>query len=127
MASHPIVHVELAATDPKVASAFYGDVFGWKIQVDPSFDYHMFEATGGPGGGFVKVGPGTESMGGISKPGEVLLYIGSEDIDADLAKVEAHGGQKLAGKSEIPQVGWFGVFADPSGTKVALFTPVQQS
>jgi predicted enzyme related to lactoylglutathione lyase len=29
-------------------------------------------------------------------------------------------------KTEIPQVGWFGVFKDPTGNKVALFTGAQQ-
>jgi predicted enzyme related to lactoylglutathione lyase len=126
MASHPIVHVEIAATDPKVSGAFYDTVFGWKQHVEPNFDYHMFEVAGGPGGAFVKVGS-DDAAGSSIKPSEVLLYIGSDDIDADLAKVEANGGKKLVGKTEIPQTGWFGIFSDPGGTKVALYTPLQRS
>ncbi len=56
MAAQPIVHVEIPATDPKAASRFYADAFGWQIQVAEEFGYHMFQAAGGPGGGFVNVG-----------------------------------------------------------------------
>jgi|SRR5579859_3170898 len=121
MANHPVVHIDIPANDPKAASAFYADAFGWKIHVEPSFDYHMFQVEGGPGGGFVKVG---EGMGGhISyKPGDVLIYLDTDDIDASLAKVSAHGGKVVMPKTEIPGVGWWAVFADPTGNKLGLFT-----
>jgi predicted enzyme related to lactoylglutathione lyase len=126
MAAHPIVHVEFPASDPKAASAFYADLFGWQIQTDPNFaDYPMFQAEGGPGGGFVKTG--TEAGGGLAyQAGEPLLYVASEDIDADLRKAESLGGTTVVPKTEIPQVGWFGVFKDPTGNKVGLFTGAQQ-
>ena len=120
MAAHPIVHVEFPASDPKAASKFYADLFGWKIQTDPNFDYHMFQAEGGPGGGFVKTG--TEEAGGAQtyKAGEPLLYVASEDIDADLRKAESLGGTTVVPKTQIPQVGWFGVFKDPTGGSPAI-------
>ena|SRR5579864_5249362 len=121
MAAHPIVHVELSATDPQAASQFYKDIFDWQITVAPEFDYHMFQAEGGPGGGFVKVGSPSD---GVSKVGDVLIYLGSDDIDADLRKVEARGGKTVTPKMEIPQTGWFGVFTDPSGNRIGLFTPM---
>ena len=126
MAAHPIVHVEFPASDPKAASKFYADLFGWKIQTDPNFDYHMFQAEGGPGGGFVKTGT-TEAGGALSyQAGEPLLYVASEDIDADLRKAESLGGTTVVPKTEIPQTGWFAIFRDPTGNKVGLFTSMQQ-
>jgi predicted enzyme related to lactoylglutathione lyase len=56
----------------------------------------------------------------------VLLYISTDDIDATLAKIEAHGGKTVVPKTEIPQVGWFGIFTDPTGNRVALFTATSQ-
>ena len=82
----------------------------------------MFQAEGGPGGGFVNTG---ESMGMDYKAGELLVYISTDDIDASLAQVEAHGGKTLLPKTEIPQVGWFAFFADPTGNRVALFTDIR--
>ena len=117
MAAHPIVHVELSATDPKAASQFYQDIFGWQITVAAEMDYHMFQAEGGPGGGFVTIGGEAGT-----KAGDVLVYIASDDIEADLRKVEARGGKTVAPKMEIPQTGWFGVFTDPSGNKIGLYT-----
>ena len=119
MANHPIVHIEIPANDTKGASQFYAEVFGWKIQHAPEFDYYMFQAEGGPGGGFVNTG---EQMGMNYKAGELLVYIGTDDIDATLATIAKHGGKTLLPKTEIPQTGWFAFFADPAGNRVALYT-----
>lgn len=123
MSNHPVVHIEIPGADTKAAGKFYGDVFGWKIQTDPGFDYTMFEAEGGPGGGFIKFG---ESMGVNYKPNEVLIYIGTDDIDASLASIQKHGGKTVLGKTEIPHVGWFAIFTDPSGNRIALYTNTPQ-
>ena len=39
-----------------------------------------------------------------------------------LAKIEANGGKAIMPKTEIPGVGWFGVFADATGGTLALYT-----
>jgi hypothetical protein len=118
MQSHPIVHVELSATDPAAASKFYHDVFGWKIDVDPNFNYYQFAAEGGPGGGFVEAPKQT-------KAGDVVVYIGVDDIDASLKAIEKAGGTTLMPKHEIPGVGWFAQFKDPTGNRMALYTSMQ--
>jgi predicted enzyme related to lactoylglutathione lyase len=124
MADHPIVHFEIPATDTKATGKFYGDVFGWKIETSPEFDYVMFQSEGGPGGGFV----------GISAPAHVeykldrlLVYLGTEDIEATLATIEAHGGKTVLAKTEIPGIGWWAVFTDPNGNHLGLFTSVPRS
>jgi len=122
MSAQPIVHIEFPANDPQAANKFYAAAFGWRIQTDPHFDYHMFQAEGGPGGGFVPVATPTDGGMMQYKAGEALVYIASDDIDADLRKVEALGSAVLIPRTEIPQVGWCDVFRDPTGNKVALFT-----
>lgn len=121
MSNHPIVHVEIPAQDPTVASKFYGNLFGWKIEVDQTFGYHMFQAEGGPGGGFVEL---NEETG--YKRGQVLIYVSSDDIDATLAKVEELGGKVVTRKTEIPHTGWFAIFTDPTGNRIALYTNMAQ-
>jgi len=77
---------------------------------------------GGPGGAFV---PLTEVTTGSPVPfavGKPLLHLGADDVDATLAAVEAHGGKTLVPKTEIPHVGWWAVFADPTGNPIALFS-----
>ncbi len=120
MPNHPIVHVEIPATDPAAASKFYADLFDWNIQVDPTFNYHMFQANPGPGG-FVQVGSDPSY-----KIGEVLIYVGTDDIDATLAKAESLGGKTLLPKTEIPNTGWFAFLADPAGNRIGLFKGMGQ-
>src|SRR5438309_1510507 len=119
MAKHPIVHVEIPVTDPKAGGEFYASLFDWKLELDPNFNYLQFEAEGGPSGAFVKIG---NEYGYEHKANSPLLYIGTDDIDATLAKVEALGGKTVAPKSEIMGVGWFAIFTDPSGNNIGLYT-----
>ena len=116
MADHPICHIEIPALDPKAAGAFYAEVFGWQIQADPVRNYHLFEPQRGPAGAFVQAGEATGA-----KVGEVLIYIFTDDIDATLAKAKAQGATTLTPKTEVPNNGWFAIFADPSGNRIALY------
>ncbi len=120
MSNHPIVHIEIPAKKAEEAGKFYGDLFGWKIEADPTYNYVQFMAEGGPGGGFVEVGQ--RGMPIEYKPDSLLVYVGTDDIDATLAKVESLGGKTLMPKTEIPHVGWWAVFSDPTGNRVALYT-----
>jgi predicted enzyme related to lactoylglutathione lyase len=122
MAGHPIVHMDIPATDPKAAGAFYAAVFDWQVQTDPTYDYTMFQAEGGPAGGFTQVGRAGDAVPFQYRAGEVLVYINTDDIEDSLSKVAAHGGTAVLPKTEIPGVGWWAVFRDPSGNHIGLFT-----
>ncbi len=117
MTQHPIVHIEFSANEPEVAGKFYGDLFGWPITAAPEFDYSMFDAGAGVGGGFVRIGGQSGT-----KAGDVLVYVQTDDIEASLAKAESLGATTLQTKMEVPGMGWFGVFRDPSGNAVGLWT-----
>lgn len=123
MDSHPVVHIDFPASDPKASGSFYATVFGWQVHTDPNFEYTMFAAPGGPGGGFVTAGDGSGHL--EYKIGEPLVYIGTEDIDASLQAVEAHGGSVVLPRTEIPGIGWWAVFRDPAGNRVGLYTARQ--
>jgi uncharacterized protein len=81
----------------------------------------MFQAEGGPGGGFVSVATGADGGMMQYQPDDVLDYLAGDDIDADLRKIESLGGVIVVPKTEIPQTGWSGVFTDPTGNKLALY------
>ncbi len=114
MSKHPIVHIEFSASDREATAQFYSDVFGWQIQHMPEMNYTTFESEGGPGGGFNPVNDQNPA-------GTVTVYIQADDIKASLAKIEAKGGKIILPKTEIPGVGWFAFFADPTGNQVALY------
>ncbi len=113
--AHSFVHIELSAQDPAASSKFYSELCGWKIDVDPRFDYYQFSGDGGLAGAIVK------TDGKTYKPGDIVPYIGTDDIDAMLKKVVALGGKVLQIKTEIPEVGWFAFFSDPAGNRMGLF------
>ena len=115
MSSHPIVHLEISSVNLEASGRFYSDLFDWKVQHMPEFNYSTFQAEGGPGGGFMPVSDTTPA-------GTILFYVGSDDIDADLAKAESLGATVVTPKTEIPQTGWFAFFKDPSGTTIGLYT-----
>lgn len=119
--SHPFVHIGIPADDTLAAGKFYGDVFGWNIETDPTFNYTQFQAEGGPGGGFVNTHEATDGGMVQYKADSLLLYVGTDDIDASLAQVEAHGGKTVLPQTEIPGIGWFAIFTDPTGNRLALF------
>src|SRR5438309_10689663 len=126
MAAHPIAHIEFSATDSKAGAEFYSKLFGWQTQMADN-NYWMFSAEGGPGGGFNTVG---SSLGGGDikvKPGEVIIYVSTADINATLARVEELGGRTLLGKTEIGEFGSFAIFADPTGNQVGLYTSSAQT
>jgi predicted enzyme related to lactoylglutathione lyase len=78
-------------------------------------DYILWEPGEGPGGAYNPLGNGL-------KPGDVLLYVDSDDIEADLKKAVKLGGTLVREKTEIPGIGWFGEFKDPTGNTIAVFT-----
>jgi len=115
MSKRNVVHVEIPAENADAAAKFYADLFGWKIQPVPDMNYVMWEDGTGAGGGFPQISEDTPA-------GRVLVYIDSDDIEADLKRVAQLGGKVLNAKTEIPQMGWFAIFEDPSGNALALYT-----
>ncbi len=118
MSNHPIVHIEFSSKDLKATGKFYENLFGWKITDAPEYNYATFEAEGGPGGGF---NPITNQ----NPAGTVLVYVNTDDIEASLAKAVSLGGKIILPKTEISNLGWFGIFQDPNGNSVGLYTAMQ--
>jgi uncharacterized protein len=54
--------------------------------------------------------------------GDVVVYLETDDIDGLLKKIEAKDGKTHLKKTEIPGMGWFAFFADPTGNRMALYT-----
>jgi len=114
-----IVHVEFHVKDRKKVENFYGSLFGWKFQEVPELNYSIFEAPSGPGGGVGGLQPG-------NWPSGVINYIFVESIEPFQERIKKAGGKIIAPKMEIPGQGWFAVFEDPSGTRMALWQPSPQ-
>jgi len=123
--ANPFVHVELATTDLPKAKAFYGALFGWKLDDMPMGPetYTMIdvgENEMGVGGGMMKV-----PMPGM--PSAWLAYVAVDDVKAATAKAKQLGAQVMKDVTEIPNYGSFSVLTDPTGAAIALYQPLRQS
>jgi hypothetical protein len=111
MTKRNVVHIESPTGNHEESIKFYKGLFGWKMEHMPEMHYTTWETDEHPGGGFSD-----------AKPGEVLIHINSDDIEADLKKAKSLGATVVREKTEIPGIGWWGVFKDPTGNQIALFT-----
>lgn len=114
---HKIVHIEISSKDRAAMKKFYGEVFAWEFQDYDEMNYTTFTAEGGTGGGFNPVT--AENPAGTITP-----YINTADIADTVKKIKAAGCEVVMEPSEIPGVGHFAVFRDPSGNEMALLQPL---
>jgi predicted enzyme related to lactoylglutathione lyase len=115
MAAHPIVFVDISANNLGQSANFYREAFGWNIQDDTSPTSRMFQAEGGLFGFLVQAGSD------VYKAGDVLMYLGTDDLDSSLAKVVRLGGQIVLPKTEVAGYGWYAFFTDLTGNRLGLF------
>ena len=109
-----ICHVEIPAPDMAKATAFYGDLFGWKMT--PMGDSYTVFGHEGLGGGLDKDAPVGD--------GGAVLVIAVDDITAKLAEIDVAGGEELSPKHAIAggEHGYCAYFRDPNGNKVGLWS-----
>jgi predicted enzyme related to lactoylglutathione lyase len=48
--------------------------------------------------------------------------VDSPNIEADLKRAVKLGGILVTPKTEIAGIGWFGIFKDPTGNRIAVYT-----
>jgi predicted enzyme related to lactoylglutathione lyase len=105
---------ELLTSDPEGAAAFYREVIGWTDRDSgvAGMNYRIFSYGEEGVAGMMALPPGA------AKQGMSPLwagYIGVEDVDAIVARIEAAGGRVLMPAADIPGVGRIAMVADPQG------------
>ena len=106
-----VVHVEFPAKDIERGKKFWETVGGWSLNDAgmPGMQYLMFQE-GDQGGAVFNM----DGAGGTT------IYLGTEDIDGDLAKVRELGGEADE-KQPIPSIGWFARCKDSEGNDFSLY------
>jgi len=113
---------EIYTSDFDRAKKFYSTVFSYKLTDLPmSNDRHsdMRYATfpgdeKGVNGALVKIDQAKPGYGGV------LVYFASEEINAELSRVEAAGGKILRPKTNIGEFGFIALIEDTEGNLVGL-------
>jgi hypothetical protein len=117
MSKHPITHIEISTNDRLALGAFYKSLFDWETTDMPEMNYMTFTTGEGVGGGFNPVGED-------NPPGTITFYVDTDDVTASLKKAESLGATILTPESDIPGVGKYGFFRDPSGNMIGLIKPL---
>ncbi|WP_043497891.1 VOC family protein [Georgenia sp. SUBG003] len=118
-----VVHFEIPFDDAGRAKAFYREVFGWTMRDMPGWDY--VTVSSGPtreDGSATEpgyIGGGMTARTGVN--GTTVITIDTDDADATLATVAAHGGEVLQDKMPVGDLGFAAYFRDPEGNVVGLW------
>lgn len=100
--------------DSDGAKAFYDDVVGWNTgaKAPGDMDYRMIGAGDDFVGGVFTV---TDEMCEHGARPVWLGYVGVDDVDSTITKLESLGGKVLMPAKDIPEVGRIAMVADPQG------------
>lgn len=109
--------IELTSSDPEASRKFYGDLFGWQIDVSPDPQYGGYAIAKIGEGDVAGIGP-TQSP---ETPTNWGLYIGTPDVDNLAKKIEAAGGHVIAQPFEVGDQGRMAVFQDPTGAYISAW------
>ncbi|MCE9584459.1 MAG: VOC family protein [Planctomycetes bacterium] len=115
---------ELMTRDDEKALAFFEKLLGWTHQDWPlgpgKAPYRIAKAGGKPVAGIMKM---TEPEFPAPVPTHWCGYIAVRDVDASWKQIAKLGGTQIHPPTDIPNVGRFCVFKDPTGAVLALMTP----
>jgi uncharacterized protein len=106
---------ELASLDPEASAEFYRELFDWKTQPFEGMQmtYLGIQNSEGHGNGGIRSAMENE-------PAYWLVYFGTSDAEADVARAAELGGTILAPPTDIG-VGTIAVLQDPQGAVFALY------
>jgi hypothetical protein len=113
------VWIDLASADAAASREFYAKLFGWQIEVNPDPLY----------GGYSVAKIGGKDVAGIGPkmmpeaPTAWSVYLGTSDVAALTAKVQAAGGSVIAPPMQVGDQGSMAVFQDPSGAFISGWQP----
>lgn len=105
---------DLQTPEPDAAAAFYGALFGWSVEAVPGGGpYRVIRHEGRSIGGIMPLPPRADA------PSWTVSF-GVASVGATFERVEAAGGERVAGPIDVP-AGRFGVAMDPLGATFAVF------
>ena len=116
---HALNWFEIPATDIDRATKFYNTIFDIQMspfEMMPGFMMAQFPADEGGVSGAVVAGEGYVP----SADGSLIYLNGSDDLNTILQRVDGAGGSVVVPKTDIGDIGFFAVFLDTEGNKVAL-------
>ena len=124
-----VCHFEMPYSDKNRAEKFYQGVFGWQVSAAPGDMPYSFAVTtpvdeqmrpkesGGINGGMYQ-----RDNEGASKSPVVVIEVDS--CAQRISDVEAAGGVRVSGPTEIPNMGIYAQVRDPEDNIIGLWQPL---
>ena len=109
--------VDLSSTDAAAAREFYGNLFGWDIEVnaDPQYGGYGMARIGG------KDAAGISPTQSPEQPSAWNVYIGTDDIEALTKRVSDAGDTVAMAPFDVGDQGRMAVFQDPTGAFISAW------
>lgn len=116
---------ELGTRDPQKAIDFYTKLLGWDVRpLEAGTTPYWVVNVDGKGEGGIMPMPDTVPA---EVPAYWLVYFGTDDLAASVAKAVQLGGSVVSGPMEVPDMVAFAVLADPAGATFALMRPLRSA
>jgi predicted enzyme related to lactoylglutathione lyase len=117
---------ELTTTDPKAATQFYVELFGWRTEVVSmgDFDYTLLYNGDEQIAGLM---PQPQLMRDAKAPSFWTVYFDVADCDASANRAVTLGGTMVMPPTDIPNVGRFAVLRDAEGAGFAIIKSTSRS
>ena len=113
--ANPVNWFHISAKEVEPLAKFYGEAFDWKLSPGPGGMAFAESGKGGIPGGIATLPPGQENS-------TIHIYVGTDNIEAQLERVEKAGGKTAMAKMALPPgMGWIAGFVDPAGNFVGLW------
>ena len=113
--------IDLSTPDTGAARAFYGAVFGWSFDEQPTGDqgtYIMCAKDGETVAGMMTL---SDEMAASGMPPVWSSYVTVTDIEATVAKVVDAGGAVMQEPFDVMTAGRMAIIADPAGAVICLW------
>jgi predicted enzyme related to lactoylglutathione lyase len=112
----PVVQFQILAKSPDQTAAFYGRLFGWRIDASNALGYRRIDTGSRQGiqGGIWPAPP--------HAPNFVQLFIGVSDVTAALAQATELGAKVVIPATTLPDGDQMAVLLDPQGMAFAMTT-----
>jgi predicted enzyme related to lactoylglutathione lyase len=108
---------EVIVKDPKAAVTFYTSLFPWKsepMDMGPMGTYYLMKNG-------EKTAAGSMAPQDAGTPPAWLAYVAVDDVDASTKRAEKLGATVIAKPADIPNIGRFSIFSDPTGAVLCFF------
>lgn len=113
--------LELGTTNRSAAKDFYTKLLGWTandMPMGPEMTYTIFKNGDGDAGGAYDL---MKDQIDAHVPPHWMPYIRVDSVDSSFAKAMELGATQVVPPTDIPNVGRFALFQDPTGAHLSIF------